>query len=182
MTKEEFDKFVEQKSQDEKSAQSINWEKNKLEWLKQLTAFYSKVEEYLAGYIRSGQIRIKTSLVQLNEEHIGTYQAELKQISIGSDTIKLKPIGTLLIGAKGRVDMVGPAGTVKFILTGKTSNGVRISFQIIEKGKTTKATPAPKPDAPEEFVWKIATPPPKVRFIELEPETFFNALREVING
>jgi hypothetical protein len=78
--------------------------------------------------------------------------------------------------------MKGPAGTVKFILTGKHSNGIRISFEIVEKDQRAKKEPASKRDLPEEFVWKITTPPPKIQFIELTQESFFSALTEIVNG
>ena len=182
MIEQDFDKFVEQKSHDGKSAQSMNWDKEKLEWLKRLAAFYSKVEEYLAEYIKSRKITIESSLITLDEQHIGAYQADFKKISIGPDTIKLMPMGTLLIGAKGRVDMVGPAGTVKFVLTSKNPNGAGISAPISEKRITNKSRPAAKPGRAEEFVWQIATRPPQVVFIDLNRDTFLNALMEVVNG
>jgi hypothetical protein len=102
-------------------------------------------------------------------------------IFLGSDKVILEPIGTLVIGARGRVDMIGPAGTAKFILTGKHANGTRISFGITGENKVAMQARI-EPAAADELVWKLATPPPKVRFIELKPETFFSALTEVVNG
>jgi hypothetical protein len=182
MTREEFAKFVEQKTLDEQSEQPINREERKQEWLKRLADFYSEVEKYLAEYIQSGKISIESSSISINEPHIGYYMAESKTILLGSDKIQLCPIGTVLIGATGRVDMIGPAGTVKFILTGKNSNGIKISIKIAGEDQTTRTPHVPKIEQPEEYVWKIATPPPRVRFMELNPETFFNALMEVVNG
>jgi hypothetical protein len=118
----------------------------------------------------------------LSEEHIGSYDADSMTILIGSDKVKLVPIGTLIIAAKGRVDMTGPSGTVRFILTGKHSNGVRASFRVVGQGRPAQRASPPEPALPEEFVWKIATSPPRVQFIELTPETFFSALMEVVNG
>ncbi len=31
-------------------------------------------------------------------------------------------------------------------------------------------------------IWKIATPPPNIKYINLDEETFFDALMEVIDG
>ena len=75
MTKEEFDKFVEQKTRDEKPAHPIDWKKKKLEWLERLGDFYSEVEKYLEEYIQSGKIKIETSKISINEPDIGTYMA-----------------------------------------------------------------------------------------------------------
>ena len=34
----------------------------------------------------------------------------------------------------------------------------------------------------EKDVWKISTPPPKIKYLELNENSFFDALMEVING
>jgi tRNA pseudouridine-54 N-methylase len=179
---EEFKEFVEEKANETKQARDINWRAQKQEWLRHLREFYSIIAAYLAEFVKTDKIKIESSPVFLTEEHIGTYEAESKIIVLGLHKVRLIPIGTFLIGAQGRVDMVGPAGTVKFILTGKHSNGIRISLTIQGAAKRSKAVKNKGAEAPEEFVWKIATPPPRVRFIELTREAFFNALTEVLNG
>jgi len=182
MTKEEFENFLEQKARPEK-AKPIDWESQKGEWLQNLRSFYSTIDGYLAPYRESGKLKVESSSVRLTEEHIGTYEAECRTVLVGSDKVTLVPVGTLLIGARGRVDMNGPLGTVKFIFTGKNSNGISISWKIQgEEKQPARKEPVTKEAVPEEFVWKIATPPPKVRFIELTPETFFSALTDVVNG
>ena len=80
MTKQEFAKFVEQKNSEETTSPAINWESQKLEWLKQLAKFYAQVENYLREYIKSDKIRIKKSSVSINEPHIGRYKAEARDI------------------------------------------------------------------------------------------------------
>jgi hypothetical protein len=181
MTKEEFEKVLDLKARASTEAPAIDWESKKRDWLEELDKFYSTVEGYLAQFQESGKIKLEKAKILLEEEHLGQYQADSMTILLGSDKVSLTPVGTLLIGAKGRVDMVGPAGTVKFILAGKQSDGIRISMTISGEKQPARET-LPNPIAPEEFVWKIATPPPKVRFIELRPETFFSALAEVVNG
>jgi len=107
--KSDFDAFV--KAQ-QKSAQDaeIDWNKERDEWLAHLDALYKKIEELLGDYVKSGQILLRYQDVQLNEEDIGTYSARRLIIKIGGKEIVLDPIGTLLIGTKGRVDVTGPAG------------------------------------------------------------------------
>jgi hypothetical protein len=180
MTKIEFEKFLEQKGP-ARSETPTDWEAQKCKWLENLAKFYSAVEGYLAEFQKSGKVKLEMSKVLLTEERIGEYQADSMAIFLGPDKVTLVPIGTLLIGARGRVDMTGPAGTAKFILTGKHSNGIGISFNIAGETQPARET-RPEPVTPDELVWKLATPPPKVHFIELKPETFFSALTEVVNG
>lgn len=181
MTKDEFAKVLDQKVRASTETPPIDWEAKKRDWLEHLATLYLTVEGYLAQFQQSGKVKLEKGKVPLNEEHIGQYEADSMTILLGSDKVTLAPIGTLLIGAKGRVDMTGPAGTVKFILTGKHSTGIKISVTVSGEDRQARQAPPP-PVPPEEFVWKIATPPPKVRFIPLQPETFFSALTEVVNG
>lgn len=181
MTKEEFEKVLDRKARASTEEPPIDWEARKRDWLENLEQLYLTIEGYLEQFRESGKIRIEKAMVSLQEDYIGEYQAESMTILLGSDKVILTPVGTMLIGAKGRVDMAGPAGTVKFMLAGRDSNGSRISMTISGDKQPARET-QPQAVAPEELAWKIATPPPKVRFIELQPETFFSALTEVVNG
>lgn len=181
MTKEEFEKFLEQKARATRQTTPIDWEARKHLWLQNLAGFYSTIEDYLAPYREAGKLKVERYSVSLTEEYLGTYPAQAVSVFIGSDKVTLVPVGTLIIGARGRVDMAGSAGKVKFLLTAKHSTGIRMSIRDGENQPAENA-PASPHAVPEEFVWKIATPPPKIRFITLAPETFFSALMEVVNG
>ena len=52
----------------------------------------------------------------ISEDPIGSYPVEEMHIQIKNKEVVLDPIGTNIIGAKGRVDMKGSAGIVKFVL------------------------------------------------------------------
>ena len=137
------------------------------------------MECWLKEYIAAGKISREQGEVTIEEDYIGTYKAPTRVFTIGVDRVRLRPIGTTLIGARGRVDMEGPKGAVKFILTGKHSNGVRIFISEDSPGKS-QVPAKPQHEPPEEWVWKIATPPPKVQFINLNSEAFLNAFMEVV--
>ena len=57
-----------------------------------------------------GRLRYKRSAIQLSEEFLGSYKAEKLTFLIGSQRIVAKPIGRMLIGAQGRVGLVGIEG------------------------------------------------------------------------
>jgi hypothetical protein len=180
MSKKQFEKFLEAKSQEDDPIKAIDWIAKKEEWLASLDALYREIEQWLSEYITSGKIKMERFPIALEEEYLGKYTAEKCLLVIGADRVMLRPIGTLLIGASGRVDMEGPKGTVKFIRTGKTSNGIRISVSVVSDNKPNDIPRQAQPR--EEQVWKIATPPPRVRFIELTSDSFYDALMTVVNG
>lgn len=178
MIKDTFKKFVEQKVA-EASAQPVNWEQEKKTWLAQLAKLHTQVTTWLTPYITNHGVRIGREMVPLVEENIGSYQAPMMTISIGNNQVKLEPIGTLLIGARGRVDMEGPKGVARLVIVPKESSGPRVRVEVMSQGQV----PSPKDEQPvSEWVWKLASSPPRITYTELTEESFLDALMGVANG
>lgn len=183
----EFEEFVKRQQQPAKTDQPVDWGGQLKEWLVHLDELYNLIATHLKPYIDGGTVKIsRDEKIEITEENIGTYQADRLNITIGSQRIQLNPIGTLLIGAKGRVDVKGSAGLSRLVLINKDvtnpSQMIRITTHIVGSGN-----PAPKvkpSDAPEpiEWAWKISTLPPRMQYIELNEETLFSMLMEVSNG
>ena len=177
--KSDFDAFV--KAQ-QKSAQDaeIDWTKERDEWLAHLDALYERIEELLGDYVKSGQILLRYQDVQLNEEDIGTYSARRLIIRIGGKEIVFEPVGTRLIGTKGRVDITGPGGSTRVMLVDKDATRPRVRIKV--------QTDPKRPGGPEssahrvDWTWKFVTSPPTIRYIDLMPESLFRALLEVGDG
>jgi hypothetical protein len=177
-----FDDFVARQQKAEAQASSVDWNKELHEWLSQLDRLYSKVESFLAKYVASGQIRYEYKSVQLNEEHIGSYAAREMALRIGPQEVDLVPVGTLLVGAKGRVDVKGPAGRAQLLLVDSKASDprslIRVSFGVAGK-------PPVSPNKQKQKVrweWRILTRPPDRRFIEITRQAFFDLVMEVANG
>lgn len=128
MDSKDFDEFV-KRQQDGTSvaAVEIDWKKERDQWLAHLGRLYSKIESFLAKYVSSGQIRYEYRSIDLNEENIGSYTAKQMVLRIGRQEVDLVPIGTLLIGSKGRVDVRGPAGTAQILLVDRKAWGPKIA-------------------------------------------------------
>ncbi len=178
---EAFDEFV--KSQQGPAHPEIDWNLRCREWLRHLDELYDQIQGFLKDYIDSGQIEFEPGEVELNEENIGPYIARRITLKIGRKKVNLIPVGTLLIGSKGRVDVIGPRGTSVPILlidskATKASDMIRI--QVSFGGKPPNV---PRKEPGEiTWEWKMITRPPERRFIELNPETFFKMIMEVANG
>jgi hypothetical protein len=161
-----FDEFV--KSQQEPAHPEIDWNKKRDEWLERLD---------------ERQIQIESQPIDLYEENIGAYSAKQLTVKIGRKRVLFRPVGTLLIGSKGRVDVIGPRGTsVPMLLIDskarKASDLIRVQV-----GVDGKLPEVPKRGPGEvSWEWKMITRPPERRFIELNPETFYEMILEVANG
>lgn len=179
MTNQSFDDFVNQQSKASKKSE-VDWATKLEDWKKHLSAFHKKIETFLESYINSGKLTLTKRIIGLHEEYIGSYEVEALDIVLGDTKITFTPIGTNLIGAKGRVDMKGPRGTVKFVLVPKGSSAPKISIQVRTQGEDAPSQEEIKPVT--DWEWKISTPPPRINYIELEEESFQTALMEVVNG
>ena len=177
----EFDTFVRLQQPVLEEGEAVDWAKERDEWVSHLKELYDQIESFLAKYIEIGEIKRSYSDITLNEENIGSYTARQMILKIGRQEIRLTPVGTLLIGAKGRVDVEGPAGRTRFLLVNSEASRptIKVTVSIGGKPEPPAAEAAPKEI---KWAWKIATSPPTIRYIELTPESLFRALMEVANG
>ena len=173
-----FSAFIEQQTAPSTADLEIDWDQKRKEWLQHLDQFYKLVEEFMREYVDQGKVRLQRGTKELHEEFIGDYSVDTMALHIGLNKVVFDPAGTNLIGAKGRVDMKSAKGTVKFVLVPEDTTAVNWTFRVAED-----PDPIPEPIAPvENWTWKIATPPPRVRCVELCKDSFQNAVMEVVNG
>lgn len=178
MTRQAFDDFIKQANVRAQGSK-VDWNEQREEWLSYLNQFYDMVGGFISDYVEAHQLSCTRSKKTLNEENIGSYDVDVLSINISANTITLTPIGTLLFGGKGRVDMVGPKGKVKFVLVPKGSTGPRIVVRMADPDSPSEAgTEEPI----NEWEWRIMTSPPQISYLPLDGDAFYSALLEVLNG
>jgi hypothetical protein len=180
MKVEDFSKFV--ADQQETVDEAKSWAEVRDEWLKELDALYDRIEDYLQDYIKAGSISCRFTEVELNEEKIGPYLAKKMDIKIGRQHAYLEPLGTLLIGFKGRVDVVGSAGRGQLVLV--NSNVRQAADLFVVRWGVEGALPPPPgpPKQPISWAWKILTNTSPPRFVDLDREQFLELLMEIANA
>jgi hypothetical protein len=177
-----FDDFVSGHAARASEDEKLDLAAQKGLWLNKLGEFYKSVEHFLGTYIAAGSIKFEKFEVFLREDQLGEYQADAGRITVGDTIVKLQPIGTFLIGARGRIDMIGPRGTVKFLLVPPASRGLKIEIRTTIVGQPSESAPVIATAPPSEWVWKIASPPPRLVYTELTAESFQGSLMSVVNG
>jgi hypothetical protein len=184
MNTSNFDEFVRRQQEETQVAAQVNWNEVRDEWLAQLDRLYSRVESFLSKYVDSKQLQYEFRPVEINEERIGSYVAKQMVLRIGRQEVDLVPIGTLLIGSRGRVDVKGPAGAAQLLLVDRKASDMRSLIRVtVTVGVGGKPPVAPaKPSQEIEWEWKIVTRPPERRFVEITQQTFFDLIMEVANG
>ena len=176
----DFDDFVQRQQVSQTEDQSFDWNRERDEWLALLDELYGSVEGFLKPYIDGGTIEVSYREMQLNEENIGQYGVRQMVLKIGRQQVAFTPIGTVLIGTKGRVDVEGAAGKARLILTDRSATRPEIKVSIERGGRTSSPPTEQKTNI--QWTWKIATNPPRVSYIELTQETLFELVMEVANG
>lgn len=182
MANPEFDNFVEIEN---KSLQEpeIDWSAQLEEWLKYIDSLYDQVCESLREHIDTGAIKVEYTNIEISEENIGTYSTRAMSLAIGRKKVTFSPIGTLLIGTKGRVDMEGPYGTVKFILADKAAIKPRIHVSIkFRDGNKSDQGEKKVESSPIDWTWKIVSPNPSMHFEDLTNANLTEAIMNVCNG
>jgi hypothetical protein len=185
--KRDFDEFVKRKQAEKAAAASIDWGSQRDEWLNYLNALYAQIESFLEAYLSAGEAQCEYREIPLNEENIGSYTAKQMILKIGRQEVTFTPVGTLLIGMKGRVDVLGPAGKARLVLLDKKATNARslikVSVSVVGKGKTPPSPPpVSQPLEPIEWAWKIVSRPPEMKFTDLTQEAFFEMILEVANA
>ena len=171
MATDDFAAFV--RRENEQKAPSIDWEAKRERWVERLAQLYDDVAEYLAEFTDSGAIDLRREPITLREEYLGAYEVDKLVLTIGARVIELRPIGTLLIGSAGRVDISGPRGVARLVLVDRKSDRPNITISIGSDAPKSEVTRIP------DWTWKLATQPPGIRYTDLNQESFQEAVLEV---
>lgn len=98
------------------ASEAVGWEERKVWWQGKVVALLDEIEVWLAPLIQSGAIVFNRLPVKLNEETLGSYEIESAKIQLGGQTLQFRPVGSVIVGAFGRIDVVGPVGEVMLVL------------------------------------------------------------------
>ena len=111
----ELSEYLKEKEQEE-IKQAIHWNEVRDGWIQTVSDFLVLIKSWLADEIQDGLIQIEECLEVINEEHLGSYSvSSLKLHAIGK-VLSLRPVGRLIIGAQGRVDLESQSSGERVIL------------------------------------------------------------------
>lgn len=176
---DKFDNFIKQQAANKKKEEAVDWNKNLEEWISFVDELYLSIKNYLANYIKEGLVSFNIEKILISEEYIGSYQIDKLVISVGNEDVSLTPIGTLIVGSKGRVDMSGRHGTISFLLVNKLASKFGFKFQSVRLGEKPNVI---TPDTSIVWAWKILNRGPEVQFLELNEDSFRSSFLKVANG
>ncbi|RXT70623.1 hypothetical protein [Pseudomonas syringae] len=169
MTKKSFSDFVNEKKSP--SSQKFDPQEQIEEWRKLLDNLYTEVRTFLTPFITEGSTELSLHPIMIREESLGIYQVESAVLRIGNIKYIFSPVGTMLIGSKGRVDIVGPKGTRSVALIKGTGPKVTVTVTIGDETPIRK----PQPNSGQEELpwrWVILSAKPPYKYSEWNKENF----------
>mgnify|MGYP003367003965 CR=1 FL=1 len=102
--------FLRKKQQDYEQEQ-MNWQNVKEQWQQQVREFMDQINSWLKPLVQEQLLNVQEGEICLDEEHIGSYATSTLEIVIGGERIKIQPVGRLIIGALGRIDISSSKGS-----------------------------------------------------------------------
>ena len=181
--RKDFDKFLSSKEKEHGADNQFDWDKQKREWLEYLEELFHRFEGALKEYQQSKKVKIAYDEIDIAEDYIGNYKARTMTIEFAGEMIVLKPIGTNLIGAKGRVDMYGRNGSAKIVLVDSRMKSMRdhVKVSVYVGEMTQKEEPKTQKEAIK-WEWKFISAPPTRLYQPVNDETIYSAIMELSNG
>lgn len=135
------------------SEQAIDWNNRLVWWRLKVEELLSHMKQWLSPLIADGTIRMHQDRIQISEEMLGSYELPHLIFTFGSVALRIKPVGSVIIGAFGRIDVEGPQGKAMLILV-------------------TDDDDAPPAQRREQAKWFIAYPEQRQKLFELDEGAF----------
>lgn len=184
MDRSEFEQFIRrQQAESNEVSEGFDPVAQVQEWKDYLASLYSSIENIMAPFTATKSARLEFKEIQLVEDFSGPYQVDMLTLSIGIATILFKPIGTMLIGSKGRVDVQGPRGSARLGLVNKKLSDARQMIRVsVHVSGSPPPPPPPSQHGPIEWAWKIISPAPQMQFVDLSEDAFFDMISSITDA
>lgn len=95
--------------------EKIDWAAKKDIWVRSVENLYGIVEDMLRDSITAKDVSVRRVEGQVTEEYIGTYTIPTLELNIGAEHVEFVPKGLTVIGATGRVDVLGARDRVTLL-------------------------------------------------------------------
>ncbi|MBF0416075.1 MAG: hypothetical protein HQL78_06750 [Magnetococcales bacterium] len=188
MANTEFAEFLKLKKERETLRNHVDWDHRKAIWLGKIDELLQSVQNWLAPYKSPEEgeplLDYITGEIEIYEEQIGSYRVPAMTIQFGSEDVRLTPKGLVILGGFGRIDMIGPLGSVMIVLN-DSDKPPTPQFQIPSPGKTfPPPLPVPKKTSIEEQMsrssWYFVPPNQRRVMLLVTEESFLEMLRSMV--
>jgi len=115
-------------------------EKLLLEWQEAVSNLFTKIENWLAPAMSEG-LNLKRYMTEIDEKGLGKYTVPALELEFEGIQVKIEPVGRLVVGARGRVDISSPLGIYHLVRLGPEKDGwYLIRESVDDRKRLTKQT------------------------------------------
>jgi hypothetical protein len=75
------------------------------EWKASVEDLIARISIFLEEFVRDGSMSISLDETDISEDTLGHYRARSARVSVGYATLIIEPVGRMVVGASGRVDI-----------------------------------------------------------------------------
>lgn len=75
------------------------------EWQQSVLNLYNQIRDWLADYEKAEELSFAFEAIDIREESLGVYEIQTMKIHAGPMIVQVQPVGRVIIGGFGRVDM-----------------------------------------------------------------------------
>lgn len=108
--------LLQKKQKQQEAGGAVDWDDRRNKYLAAIQDLYQQIEKMLAEPIQKKTVTLQRRSKQLSENFIGTYAADDLILVVGDEQVRFSPRGRNIVGASGRVDVVGERGEAMMIL------------------------------------------------------------------
>jgi hypothetical protein len=108
--------LLRKKQKQSEAGAGINWDERRDKYLADVKNLYDQIETMLSEPIAQKSVTLQRRPKQLTENYIGTYSIDDLILVVGKEQVRFSPRGRNILGAAGRVDIVGERGEVALIV------------------------------------------------------------------
>lgn len=153
----------------------IDWDTQLKQWKEQIEKLYKMITPWIDDI---GNTKISFQDKTIHEEMIGTYNVQILVANINQSEIKFDPVGSVIVGAWGRVDVMNSLYIKRtLLLVPKQTSGIEIQVSI--NSKDEPSTDNSNYVNIDKMVWKVLEET-KLKFIPLTKEFFYDIIAEMM--
>ena len=108
--------LVQKKQKQAGAIEGIDWDDRRNKFLDAVNGLYKQIETELDEPIKQKTVTAQRRQKLLTENYIGTYSVDDLVLVIGGEQVRFSPRGRNIVGAAGRVDVIGERGEATLIL------------------------------------------------------------------
>ncbi len=153
----------------------IDWGTQLTQWKKQIDNLYNMIKPWIVDI---GNTKICLQKKTIHEEMLGTYNVEILVATINQSEIKFDPVGSVIVGAWGRVDVMNSLYIKRtLLLVPKQTSGIEIKVTIANKDEPS--TDNSKSANIDKMAWKVLEET-KLELTTLTKELFYDIIAEMV--